>query len=310
VVADPRGPTIRRRRLAAELRRLRTIAELTLEQAANRLGDGWSYSKLSRVETARFGISAADLTSLLDLYQVAEHKRQPLLRLAHSARARGWWDAYAADLPAGYVSYIELESQATALRCFDAGPINGLLQTPDYARAVIGAGLMALSPPALAERRVDVRMIRQRLLTREAVPLRLSVVICEAALRRQAGRAALMRAQYQHLYEISKRRNVVLQILPETVGAHPALTGGFSIMEFAGEQGEAVVYLETLTGNLFVENDSEVYRYSLAFDHLAAAALTPAESAAYLGTLASADRRPARYEAHSLRIPARAKEVL
>jgi Domain of unknown function (DUF5753) len=94
-----------------------------------------------------------------------------------------------------------------------------------------------------------------------------------------------MRAQYQHLHEISERRTVVLQILPETVGAHPALTGGFSIMEFDGEHGEAVVYVETLTGNLFVDNDSEVYRYSLAFDHLSAAALTPAESAAYLGKL-------------------------
>jgi transcriptional regulator with XRE-family HTH domain len=299
VVADPRGPTIRRRRLAAELRRLRTIAELTLEQAANRLGDGWSYSKLSRVETARFGISAADLTSLLDLYQVAAHKREPLLRLARSARARGWWDAYAADLPAGYVSYIELESQATALRCFDAGLINGLLQTPDYARAVTAAALMALSPPALTERRVDVRMIRQRLVTREAAPLRLSAVICEAALRRQAGSAALMRAQYQHLREMAERRNVVLQILPETAGAHPALTGGFSIMEFGGEHGEAVVYVETLTGNLFVDNDSEVYRYSLAFDHLSAAALTPAESAARLSGLGPGDQRPARYEAIS-----------
>lgn len=158
----------------------------------NRLGDGWSRAKLSRVETARFGISATDLTSLLDLYQVEEHKREPLLRLVRNARTRGWWDAYAGDLPAGYVSCIELESQAAALRCFDAGMINGVMQTEDYARAVIAAGLMALSPPAHTERRVDVRMARQRLLTREENPLRLSAVICEAALRRQAGPAAVV----------------------------------------------------------------------------------------------------------------------
>jgi transcriptional regulator with XRE-family HTH domain len=285
-VADARGPTIRRRRLAAELRRLRTIAELTLDQAANRLGDGWSCSKLSRVETARLGISAEDLATLLDLYGVSEPKREPLLRLARNARVRGWWDAYARDLPGDYVSYIELEAEAVAIRCFDAGMINGLMQTEEYAREVTAAALMGLASPAQAGRRVDVRLIRQRVLSRQADPLRLTAVIAEAALRRPAGPHAAMRAQYGHLLSLASLPNVALQVLPTATGAHPAMTGSFEILEFAGPHDQAVVYVETMTGNLFVESDSDVYRYSLAFDHLRAMALGPAESTAYLGQLA------------------------
>lgn len=285
-MADRRGPTIRRRRLAAELRRFRTIAELTLEQAATRLGDGWSYSKLSRVETGRLGISAADLTRLLDLYGVAGSRREPLLRLARSARARGWWDAYSAGLPGDYVSYIELESEASGLRCFDAGMINGLMQTEDYARAVIEAALMALVPPAETDRRVDVRLTRQRLLTRDGDPLQITSVISEAALRRVAGSHATMRAQYRHLLDLARLPNVALAVLPEAAGAHPAMTGSFEIMEFPGPHDQAVVYVETMNGNLFIESDSDVYRYLLAFDHLRSMALGPAESTAYLGRLA------------------------
>lgn len=285
-MADPRGPTIRRRRLAAELRRLRTIAELTLEQAANRLGDGWSYSKLSRIETARLGVSASGLTRLLDLYGVPAAKRDPLLRLARSARTRGWWDAYASGLPAGYLSYIELESEAAGLRCFDASMVNGLMQTEGYARAVVAAALMALTPPAETDRRVDVRLTRQRLLTRPQNPLRLTAVVAEAALRHPAGDPATMAAQYRRLVEVAGLPTVSLQVLPAEAGAHPAMTGSFQILDFAGPHDQAVVYVETMTGNLFVESDSDVYRYSLAFDHVRTMALDPAQSLAFLRQLA------------------------
>ncbi len=285
-MADDRRPTVRRRRLAAELRRLRTIAELTLEQAAGKLGDGWSGSKLSRVETARLGISPGDLRQLLDLYGVAESRRGPLLKLARKARSRGWWDAYAGTLPGDYASYIELESEAAALRCFDAITVHGLLQTEDYARAIIGAGLMALAPPAETERRVDVRMTRQRLLSRPTGPLRLWAVVHEAALRCQVGSAAVMQAQCARLLAVGRLPTVQIQVLPDAAGAHPGTAGTFSILEFPDPADPAVAYVETMTGNLFIEKDAEVYRYTLAFDRLCAMALSPGESAAFIARLA------------------------
>ncbi len=285
-MADQRGHTVRRRRLAAELRRLRTVAELTQEQATAKLGDGWSCSKLSRVETARLGISPAGLEQLLDLYGVAEEKRGRLLKLARRTRPRGWWDAYSGSLPGDYASYIGLESEAVTLRCFDAVTVHGLLQTEDYARAVIQAGLMALGPPAETERRVDVLMTRQRLLNRPGSPLRLRAVIHEAALRCQVGSLAIMRAQCARLLELASLPTVELQVLPNAAGAHPATAGAFSILEFPEPHDPAVAYVETMTGNLFVEKDADVYRYALAFDHLCAMALGHAESAAFIARLA------------------------
>ncbi|MGE5136705.1 MAG: helix-turn-helix domain-containing protein [Gemmatimonadota bacterium] len=285
-MADQRAPAVRRRRLAAELRRLRTVAGLTLEQAAAKLGDGWSCSKLSRVETARLGISQSGLRQLLDLYGVAEDRRAPLLRLTRKPRSRGWWDAYSGSLPGDYASYIELESEAAALHCFDAVTVHGLLQTEEYARAIIRAGLMTLSPPAETERRVDVRMTRQRLLTRPDCPLRLRAVIHEAALRCQVGSPAVMRAQCARLLELAGLPTVELQVLPNAAGAHPATAGTFSILEFPEPHDPAVAYVETMTGNLFVDKDAEVYRYTLAFDRLCAMALGRAESAAFIARLA------------------------
>lgn len=285
-MADQRGPTVRRRRLAAELRRLRAVAELTLEQAAAKLGDGWSCSKLSRVENAQIGISPAGLRQLLELYGVPDGRRGALLKLARSARTRGWWDAYSPSLPGDYASYIELESQASALRCFDAVTVHGLLQTEDYARAIIGAGLMELSPPAETERRVDVRLTRQRLLTRAPSPLRLRAVVHEAALRCQVGSRAVMRGQCARLLEVARLPTVVLQVLPNTAGAHPATAGTFSILQFPEPHDPDVAYVETMTGNLFVERDAEVYRYTLAFSRLCAMALGPAESTAFIARLA------------------------
>lgn len=291
-MADQRGPTVRRRRLAAELRRLRTIAELTLEQAAAKLGDGWSCSKLSRVETARLGVSPGDLRRLLDLYGVEDGKRGPLLKLARKARPRGWWDAYSGSLPGDYASYIELESEAAGLQCFDAVTVHGLLQTEDYARTIIGAGLMALTPPAETERRVAVRMTRQRLLSRAVNPLRMRAVIHEAALRCQVGSPAIMRGQCVRLLEVARLPTVELQVLPNAAGAHPATAGTFSILEFPEPHDPAVAYVETMTGNLFVEADAEVYRYTLAFGQLRAMALGPEESTAFIARLAGRASRP------------------
>ncbi len=282
-----RGPTVRRRRLAAELRRLRERAEMTLEQAASQVE--WSVAKLSRIETARVGINLADLRYLLKIYDVTDERVEELVSLARRARMRGWWESYADTLPSDYASYIGLESEAASLRCFDALTLNGLLQTTDYARDVIRASLMALSPPGEVERRVEVRTTRQRVLNREVNPLRLWTVIDEAVLRRQVGSSQVMKAQGDHLLELAALPNVTVQVLPDGVGAHPATTGTFSILEFPEPQDPDVVYLETLTANIFVEDDAQAYRYALAFDHLRAMALGPEESKAFIAAL-SAER--------------------
>jgi transcriptional regulator with XRE-family HTH domain len=282
-----RGPTVRRRRLAAELRRLRERAEMTLEQAASQVE--WSVAKLSRVETARVGINLADLRYLLKIYDVTDERVEELVSLARRARMRGWWESYADTLPSDYASYIGLESEAASLRCFDALTLNGLLQTTDYAREVIRASLMALSPPGEVERRVEVRTTRQRVLNRELNPLRLWTVIDEAVLRRLVGSAHVMKAQGDRLLELAALPNVTVQVLPTGVGAHPATTGTFSILEFPEPQDADVVYLETLTANIFVEDDAQAYRYALAFDHLRAMALGPEESKTFIAAL-SAER--------------------
>jgi transcriptional regulator with XRE-family HTH domain len=275
---------VRRRRLAGELRRLRERGELTLEEASEKLG--WSTAKLSRVETARVGLSSADLAHMLDFYQLDESKRPILHSLARTARTRGWWDAYADSLPSDYSAYIELESEAAFIRSYDGMILHGLLQTAEYAREITRAALMGLSSPAEIERRVEVRMTRQRLLLRDENPMRLWTVIDEAALTRQVGTAAIMRDQYERLLELAGRDNVTIQVLPFTKGAHPATAGKFSIIELRETYDPEVVYLEGMTSSLYVENDAEMYRYSLAFDHLQAIALDPGESTLLIARLA------------------------
>lgn len=279
-----RGPTVRRRRLAGELRRLRERGELTIDAAAERLG--WSTAKVSRIETARTGINAPDLTTMLDLYGVEQARREELHGLARAARKRGWWDAYADSTPSDYATYIELEAEAASLRSFNPLVINGLLQTEDYAREIIRAALMALSPPAEIQRRVEVRMTRQRLLTQDDNPLNLWMIITESALRQQVGSPEVMAAQYAKLVEQSEQGNINIQVLPYTKGAHPATAGQFAIMEFREPYDPQVVYVENMTSSLYVESEVEIYRYTLAFDHLRAMALDPDDSKKLISNMA------------------------
>ncbi|REF34772.1 helix-turn-helix domain-containing protein [Thermasporomyces composti] len=281
---NPKPPTIQRRRLAAELRLLRERARLTLEDVAQRLG--WSVAKISRIETAVVGISAKDLSRLLDLYEVTGERRTALLSKSRTARTKGWWDAYAEFVPSDYIDYIEVEAQLAGMRCYDAHVIHGLMQTESYAREVIRAGVMGLSSPAEIERRVEVRMTRQQVLTREDKPLRFWTVIAEPALMWMVGSPKIMAEQYEKLRELASLDNVTLQILPVSAGAHPGTTGAFHILEFPSPHEPDVVYVETMTANRYVESHVEIYRYSLAFDHLRAMALSPASSLEYLAQAA------------------------
>lgn len=306
-MVDRRAPSVRGRQVAAELRRLRDAAGLTGEEAATRLG--WSASKISRIETGQTAASAADLRKLLDLYQVNGTQRDRLELLGQSAGQRGWWDAYADVLGPEYTALIALESDAESVRWYSPMLVPGLLQTERYAREVVRSGLL-IAPPGEVERRVQVKMTRQRVLTREngadqtggrsggsggsagsggsdggsgqggREPLRLLVVLDEAAILRPVGGPGVMREQLTHLIEVSARPNVTIHVLPLAAGVHPATTGEFTILSFPELIAPDVVYLEHMTSDLYVEREADVYRYALAFDQLRALALDPAESVA------------------------------
>ncbi|MFG2021652.1 helix-turn-helix domain-containing protein [Actinomadura geliboluensis] len=287
-----RRPTIRERKLAAELRRLRERSTMRLDQVVAELqaaGEGrWSTPKLSRIETAAQGIKTSDVNQLCDLYGVTPEKRETLLALTRTARQRGWWDAYADTIHTGYASYIELESEAKSLRCYDALILNGLLQTTEYAREVIRVGLMQFAPATEVDRRLEVRTTRQNLLhAREPEPLRIWSIIDEAALRRTIGGPEVMARQCLHLIELAEQPNVMLQVLPFAAGAHPAPTGTFAHMAFPERHMPEVIYLDGLTSALYIEDDSQVHTYSLAFNQLAMAALGADESLELISRLAS-----------------------
>ncbi|MFG1875096.1 helix-turn-helix domain-containing protein [Sphaerisporangium sp. NPDC049003] len=267
------GPTVRRRRLASELRKLRERSGLTGDQAAEALG--WSPSKISRIETCRVGVTAKDLARALDLYKVTDGKREALLTLARTSKQRGWWDRYD-SIRTDYANYISLEAEASSVMCYCNMLIHGLLQTEDYARAVIRSALMSLLPPAEIDRRVEVRMTRQEALRRES-PLKIWAVLDEAVLNRMTGGEKTMREQGRHLLEQAELPNVTIQVLPNALGAHPG-TVEFSILEFPEPYDPDAVYVETMTSSLYVEDDMDVYRYTLAFDQLRAMALGPDES--------------------------------
>ncbi|RBQ14381.1 XRE family transcriptional regulator [Spongiactinospora rosea] len=279
-----RGPSVRRRRLAGELRRLRERSAWTIEETAERLG--WSIAKVSRIETARTGITIPDLTRMLDLYDMPADRREALYVLARTARRRGWWDAYADSLPTDYATYIELEAETASIRAFNPIILHGLLQTEDYAREIIRSAHMGMLAPNEIDRRVDVRMTRQRLLHRQDDPLKLWVIIDEAVLAHTVGSPAIMAAQNDRLLELARLDTVTLQVLPLTKGAHPSTAGPFSILEFQERYDPQVVYVETMMSSLYIESDAEIYRYTMAFDHLSRAALDLDASTALISRIA------------------------
>ena len=275
------SPKIGRRRLAAELRRLRELADLTGEEVAEQLG--WSGSKVSRIELNRTEVKSGDLSELLDLYRVQGRHRADLVALSRVRRSKGWWSAYSDVVLPEYAAYIELEAEADSALCWSPQLIHGLLQTEDYARAVIESNLgwQPTTPPGKIQRLVEVRLARQRMVTgRDG--LRLAVILDESVLLRQVGDAAVMRRQLEYLAEISRRPNVTVRVLP-LAGFHPVGTGSFALLVFPPLLGVGpssdVLYVEQLTRNeVFVDEEAEVYEYRLAFDQLAAEALEPEPS--------------------------------
>ncbi len=275
-MATEQSPTVRRRRLALELRRLREAARLTCEEVAEHLE--CSASKISRVETARVSVSPRDVRDMLELYGVPGQQRDSLVQLARDSRQKGWWHAYSDTIQPQFATYVGLESAASEIRVYEVNLIPGLLQTADYARTIIKAGTMNGNTEDV-ERKVALRMARQPALTRTEPPM-LWTVVDEAALRRRVGGTELMRAQLEHVLELSGLKNVAMQVIPFGAGAHPAMGRPFVILVFPERIDTDVVYLEDLTSAFYLEDVDEVDRYNVFFNHLRATALSFDDSAA------------------------------
>jgi transcriptional regulator with XRE-family HTH domain len=257
---QPRGgPTVRRMLLGAQLRRLRTEAGISREQAGEAIrASEW---KIHRLENGQVGYKERDITDLITLYGVTDPVEiATFITMAREANQPGWWNAYSDVLPQWFRAYVDLEAVAAQLRTYEGQLVPGLLQTEAYMRAVMRGTQLDDSPEEL-ERRVQVRLARQRLLTRDDGP-RLWAVVDEAALRRQVGGRAVMRAQLERLIEVTDLPSVTLQVLPYGAGAHPAMVGAFSILRFPIEELPDVVYLEHLTNALYLDKPQDVDQYA------------------------------------------------
>jgi transcriptional regulator with XRE-family HTH domain len=281
-MATKPSPTMLRRQLGAELRRLRDAAHRTVAEVAGQLG--WSESKLSRIETANSGVRRPDLERLLDVYTVDEPERSRLLALAGQARQRSWWEAYGDALPDAYETYIGFEAEASSIFTYEAQVVPGLLQTDEYANAVTHADGVVRDSEVINQR-VLVRMARQAVLTRDPPP-ELWAILDEAILRRPIGGPDVMRRQLLRLTESAERSTITLQVLPFSAGAHRALAGAFIVLEFASDTGQSLVYSEGMTGGVFRSKPAEVRSYLMSFEALKAASLTPEQSRDFIDAVA------------------------
>ncbi len=269
------GTTVRRLMLGSQLRRLREAGGVSREEAGYSIRA--SESKISRMELGRVSFKERDVADLLTLYGVAgDAERAAVLGLVGDANAASWWHPYGDVLPAWFQTYLGLEEAASVIRSYEVQFIHGLLQTADYARAVIALGNQT-APAEEIERRVEVRVRRQDLLTGEQAP-QLLAVIDEAALRRPWGGAAVMRDQIDRLAELAELPNVVLQVMPLGFGGIRAEGGAFSMLSFPEPELPEVVYLEQFTSALYLDKPDQVAEYGRAMDRLVADSLEPEES--------------------------------
>ena len=264
------SPTVRRRRIAAELKRLREERGLTLDHAAKELGV--ARSTMSRIENAQVSVRPGDVRTLLELYGVEPTDVAALVQVARDARQRGWWQTYSDVLPSWFEVYVGLEQAASEISTFEVALVPGLLQTPDYARAVIEAELPD-APAAEVDRRTELRMKRQ---WDEARP-DLWVVLDEAVIRRVVGGAPTMRAQLERIADAAEQPGQTVQIIPFGAGAHASMVSSFSILAFPELADPPVVYLESRAGSLYVEG-SGAHTYVRIFRTLQADAISPKAS--------------------------------
>ncbi|GAB2772819.1 helix-turn-helix domain-containing protein [Streptomyces daliensis] len=271
---------VRRILLGSQLRRLREARGVTREAAGYSIRA--SESKISRMELGRVSFKARDVEDLLTLYGVTdEAEREPLLGLARESSIAGWWHTYSDVLPGWFQTYVGLEGAASHINTYEVQFIHGLLQTEDYAHAVVTAGHKEHIPQEEVERRVALRQERQKLLLGENAPHFLCV-LDEAALRRPFGSRAIMDAQLRHLAEISERPNVTVQVVPFELGGHPAESGAFTLLRFPESDLNDIVYLEQLTSALYLDKRDEVAQYEQVLERLVDNSLSPSETREHL----------------------------
>ncbi|MBB2911274.1 transcriptional regulator with XRE-family HTH domain [Streptosporangium becharense] len=273
-------PTVRLRRLAGELRRLRQEAGLSQAEVTEKTDV--NLATLHRIETAKTKPQLRTLNALLDAYGVTGDRRTDLVTLQKEAKQRGWLHGLEAELPGPYSTYIGLEAEAQQAINYESLFIPGLLQTEDYARAVV-RGVVPTATDAEVESFVTARMRRQALLDSDT-PLRLWAIVDQAALSRTVGSDAIMRAQLAHIVQQAQRPHITVQVIPFSAGAHPGMPGSFIVLKF-GADGPDVIHIDSMVGDLFLEKEADIRLYNHICEHLRAIALSPAATAALLASL-------------------------
>jgi transcriptional regulator with XRE-family HTH domain len=276
------GPTVLRMLLGSQLRNLREARGITREDAGYTIRA--SGSKISRMELGRVSFKERDITDLLTLYGVDDPgERAALVDLARQANSPGWWHKYGDVLPDWFQVYVGLEEAASLIRIYELQFVPGLLQTPEYARAVVQLGQRG-APKEEIEHRVSLRVERQRVLTRRNPP-RLWVVVDEAALRRPIGGPEVMRGQIERLIEVGKEPNVTIQVMPFRFGGHAAESGTFTLMRFPEFDLPDVVYIEQLTSAVYLDKREDVERYTEVIERLSVESEPPEATADILSRI-------------------------
>jgi transcriptional regulator with XRE-family HTH domain len=282
LVPEVRSPTVRRRELGAFLRALRTEQGFTLEQVAEHLL--CTPSKVSRMETGRRGITSRDVRDLCDLYGITDQEeRHRLMIIAEQGRQHAWWATYNLD----HSRFVGLEAEATAISDFQSSVVPGLLQTSDYARAGHEGALPRLNPDEI-ELQIKAKLTRQQRLT-EAEPAVFSAILDEAVLHRVTGGPRVMRAQLKHLIDVASLPNVVIRIVPFSVGAHPGLESNFVILTLPASMPDEV-FVEGLSGKFYLDRPDDLNRYRRVFSRLQQLALSPQESLRFIAGIRSSMR--------------------
>jgi transcriptional regulator with XRE-family HTH domain len=273
-------PTVLRIALGAELRQLREARGISREDAGDVIRG--SDAKISRMELGRVGLKERDVRDLLTLYGVTDPaEREEILALVRQANNRGWWQEFGDVTPRWFEMFLGLEQSASVLRTYEVQFVPGLLQTADYARRVISLGPWSA---AEIERRIELRLRRQRLFTRPDPP-NLWAVVEESALRRPTAPRPVMRAQLEHLLRIAEQSTVRIQLVPQLFGGHPITGMPFTILRFAELDLPDIVYLEQLNGALYLDKRKETDHYVAALNSLCAQILTPAQTVTALRAL-------------------------
>ena len=276
---DRQSPTLRRRRLSTELRRLREEAGLSSTEVARRLE--WSAGKLTRLERNEGKRpDPRDVRDLCEIYKTDETLRDYLTQLARDGRMRGWWDPYHSMLSEELSTYIGLEAEAAMVLSFEPLMVPGLFQTEAYARAIIQGGPAEIADDEV-DTRVDIRMRRQKALYEDPA-LRVVAVMDEAVLHRQVGSDEIMAAQMYHLRSLARLPRVTLHVIPFAAGAHASMTTSFHILQFPEPTDTDAVYVDLLAGEIFMEEPAEVDRFHLAFTHLVGSAASARDTLALI----------------------------